>query len=167
MVGGGGGAGAWRERVCCQEQMLNFLPFLFPRNQSGCKRAGWEKELGKGEVMSPLWGVSIHGLNYFHNLAILVCQREDDTLFVMHSSRIMTQLAVLSLSPPFHVRELAFPIFLPLIFSQRYNDTFEFDHWWLSVMVLIPHLRMFSLFNESYSIFLQCFSYHGNGIFFS
>lgn len=72
-----------------------------------------------------------------------------------------------SLSPPFHVRELAFPIIRPLIFSQRYNDTFEFDHWWLSVMVLIPHSRMFSLFNESYSIFLQCFSYHGNGIFFS
>lgn len=70
-----------------------------------------------------------------------------------------------SLSPPFHVRKLAFPIILP--FSRHYNDTFEFDRWWLGVMFLIPHSRMLSLFYESYSIFLQCFFYHGNGIFFS
>lgn len=45
---GGGGAGAWRERICCQEQMLNFLPFLFPEIRAAARglagRRSWGRE---------------------------------------------------------------------------------------------------------------------------
>lgn len=70
-VRGAGEGGAWRERNCCQEQMLNFLPFLFPKIRAAVRRS-WGRG-GEWWVLS--WGEgggsSIHFLNCFHSLAIL------------------------------------------------------------------------------------------------
>lgn len=92
---GGGGRGRGLKRKGLLPRTNAEFPAVFISPKSERLQEGWLGEgAGEGRGDEPSLGVSIHGLNYFHNLAILVCQREDDTLFVMHSSRIMTQLAV-------------------------------------------------------------------------
>lgn len=95
---------AWKERQCCQEQTLNFLPVLFPQIKSFSEGLAHRRDWGKGEER---WLFSRGGLSFIkflnccHNLAIFFCQRKHDSHYLQFSYYVSVDYP--SLFPPLHM----------------------------------------------------------------
>lgn len=170
-VRGAGGGGLEEKGIAAKNKCWISCRFYFPKSERLQEGAGG----GEGNDASSLRGEAGGGPPYTFWTVSTVWQYFMPELrwHSLHYLQFSDYVSVdqTSLFPPFHMWKLAFLSLLPFIFrghfSEHYNDTFESDRWWLGVVFLMPHLRVFSLFNESCSVFLLCVSYPGNGIFFS
>lgn len=171
-VRGAGGGGLEEKGIAAKNKCWISCRFYFPKSERLQEGAGGGEgndasslggEAGRGGPPYTFWTVSTVWQYFMPEL------RWHSLHYLQFSDYVSVDQT--SLFPPFHMCKLAFLSLLPFIFrghfSEHYNDTFESDRWWLGVVFLMPHLRVFSLFNESCSVFLLCVSYPGNGIFFS
>lgn len=138
---------AWKERQSCQEQMLNFLLFLFPKIRVSEKSLAHGRNWGKGEErrLFSRGGLSfIKFLNCCHNLAIFLCQRKHDSLIIYN----FHTTSPLIIPPSSHDSMCENYIFLNSYFFLSSSGAFYTPIRWLCLLTwLWPPTASWNVFN--------------------